>query len=107
MIFLNYNVHACGVSLIGLLMSSIVLKQSSCSCVETLVMLRAKFHVVSRLLTVLKNRDFDAYIVFAANTPLKIIFTLLLHRGLIQVRSQKKPRLHFGESFTLSARTNM
>ena len=27
---------------------------------------------------------------------------MLLHEGLTWVHSQKKPRLHFGESFTLS-----
>ena len=30
------------------------------------------------------------------------VIIMLLYEGLTQVHSQKKPRLHFGESFTLS-----
>ena len=30
------------------------------------------------------------------------VVTMLLHKGLTHIHSQKKPRLHFGESFTLT-----
>ena len=45
--------------------------QCWCSCVETLVMLPAEFHVVSRLLTVLKT-DFDAIVKVPVALPLKM-----------------------------------
>ena len=31
---------------------------------------------------------------------------MLLHKGLTQIHSQKKPNLHFGESFTLRGSKN-
>ena len=90
--------------------------QCSCSCVETLVMLPAKFHVVSSLLTVLKIE----ILMLAWQcpcTPLKIslpenetranlksasfIVIMHLHKGLTHIQSQIKPWLLFGESFTL------
>ena len=67
--------------------------------VETLVILRAKFHVVSSLLGLLK-------IAIARFTTVNLIsasfFVIMnLHKGLTHMQSQIKPRLHFGESFTL------
>ena len=52
----------------------VLIPKCSCSCVETLVMLRAKFHVVSSLLSVLKKRDFDAI----TNLPLALPFGMSL-----------------------------
>ena len=64
-----------------------------------------------------KNSDFDAIIVFAPSTPLKMSLTwklkyghiksgtfvivMLLNKRLTRVQSQKDPRLHFGESANL------
>ena len=90
---------------------------SSCGsvelCVETLVILQATFHVVSSLLSVLKI----VILMLAYALPLKMnlsqkqntvnlesasfVVIMLLHKGLTHIHSQKKPRLHFGESFTL------
>ena len=63
--------------------------QCSCSCLETLVILWAKFHVVSSLPSVLKI----AILMRALIT--------LLHKGLTHIQSQIKPWLLFGKSFTL------
>ena len=78
-------------------------------------MLPAKFHVVSRLLTVLK---IDASVKVPVALPLKIclleneatvnlksasfIVIMLLYEGLTHIQSQITPRLLFGESFTLT-----
>ena len=64
-----------------------------------------------------KNSDFDAIIVFAPSTPLKMSLTwklkyghiksgtfvivMLLNKRLTRAHSQKDPRLHFGESANL------
>ena len=61
-----------------------------------------------------KNRDFDALTENELDPKIKntvnlksasFIVIMLLHEGLTQVHSQKKPRLQFGESFTLSTNT--
>ena len=57
-----------------------------------------------------KHRDFDASVKVPVALPLKMSLTwkqsliviMLLHEHLTRVRSQKDPRLQFGESFTLS-----
>ena len=82
--------------------------QCWCSCVETLVILRAKLHIVSSLLTVLK-KDFDAMVpgphavrwrawgpVSQTMVNLKsasFVVILLLHEGLTHIQSQIKPGL--------------
>ena len=91
--------------------------QCSCSCVETLVILRAKFHVVSSLFSVLKI----VILMLAYECPrtgLKMslpenettvnlrsasfVIIMLLQKGLTDIHSQIKPSFLFGESFTLS-----
>ena len=81
------------------------------------MILRAKFHVVSSLLSVLKI----AILMLASEcpcTPLRIslpknkttvnlksasfVVIVRIHEGLTHIQSQIKPRLLFGESFTLS-----
>ena len=80
------------------------------------MILRAKFHVVSSLLSVLKMAILMTY--ECPCTPLKMslpknettvnlksayfVVILLVHKGLTCIHSQKKPRLHFGESFALN-----
>ena len=78
-------------------------------------MLPAKFHVVSRLLTVLKIEILMLACQCSCN-PLKISFPenetmvnlksfvviMLLHDGWTHIQSQIKLWLLFGESFTLS-----
>ena len=63
-------------------------------------MLRAKFHVVSSLLT-----DFDAsaWVPENENTVYLASFVviMLLHKGFTHIHSQIKPKLLSGESFTL------
>ena len=93
--------------------------QCSCSCVETLVVLRAKFHVASSLLSVLKITIL-MLVYQRPHTPLKIslpknettvnpesasfLVIMLLHEGLTHIQSQIKPLLLFGESFTSKLR---
>ena len=77
----------------------------SCSCVETLVILRAKFHIVSSLLSVLKNSDVDAMVQALlalrkwawpenkTTVNLKsasFVAIMLFHKGLTHIHSQKK-----------------
>ena len=80
------------------------------------MILPAKFHVVSSLLTVLKI-EIDASVKVPIALPLKMSFLenettvnlesasfvviMFLHECLTHIQSQIKPRLHFGESFTL------
>ena len=79
------------------------------------MILQAKFHVVSSLLSVLKI----VILMLAYALPLKMnlsqkqntvnlesasfVVIMLLHKGLTCIHSQKKPRLHFGESFILGS----
>ena len=82
--------------------------QCSCSCVETLVILRAKFHVVTSLLS-----NFDASVPVPHALPenettVKVLLkwasfvVIMLLRDLAHIQSQIKPWLLFGKSFTLS-----
>ena len=94
--------------------------QCSCSCVETLVILRAKLHVVSSLLSVLKIAMLPLICPSTVYSHLKwvwpenentmnlksasFVVIMLLQEGLTHVHSPKKPRLHSGESFTLKGK---
>ena len=67
----------------------------------------------------LVNNDFDASVKMPLKLPLKMslpenvktvnlkgasfMVIMLLHKGFTHKQSQKKPRLHFGESFALFA----
>ena len=80
------------------------------SCVETLVILQAKFHVVSSPLSVLKivlplalhwkwfwpEKENTVNVKSGA-----FVVIMLLNKSLARVHSQKDFRLHFGNSFTL------
>ena len=93
--------------------------QCLCSCVETLVILWAKFHALWSLLSVLKiiilmltkylplARSWKWFWPKNENTVnLKsgvFVLIILLNPHLTQFHSQKDPRLHFGKSFTLSS----
>ena len=70
----------------------------SCSCEETLVILRAKCHVVLSPLSLPENET---------TVNLKsasFIMIMHLHKCLTHIQSQIKPWLLFAESFTLSLR---
>ena len=83
------------------------------------MILEAKFHVVSSLLSVLKIAVLMLELKCPC-TPLKIslpknettvnlksasfIVIMILHEGLTHIQSQIKPCLLFGESFTLTAK---
>ena len=85
------------------------------SCVGTLVILRAKFHAVSSLLSVLKI----VILMLACQCPMQLIeneyvnlesasFVIIMHlqEGLTHIQSQIKPWLLFGESFTFNQYTS-
>ena len=82
------------------------------------MILRAKFHVVSTLLSVIaKNSNFDAVVKVPVALPPKIslpkndttvnlksasfVVIMISYKGLTHIQSQIKPRLLFGESLTL------
>ena len=75
-------------------------------------MLPAKFHVVSRLLTVLKIAVAEVPIALPLKMSLtqtrntvnlkSASFIVIMLSGLTQVHSQKNPRLHFGKSLALT-----
>ena len=86
--------------------------QCSSSCVETLVTLRAKFHVVSSLLSVLNiailstQRSHWKWFCpeqwkYGHLKCAAFIVIMLLNESLTWVHSQKDPRLYFGASFAL------
>ena len=56
-----------------------------------------------------KNSDFDASVKVPVNENMvnlksaSFVVIMCLHEGLTRIHSQQKPRLHFGESFTLTA----
>ena len=83
------------------------------------MILPGKFHVVSSLLSVLKRAILMLSLISPWHSHLKLVWLenektvnlkrasfvviMLLNEGLTHLHSQKKPRLHFGKSFTLSS----
>ena len=73
--------------------------QCLCSCVETLVMLRAKFHVVLSLLSLaISDSVLDFVTMLACQCPMHYNEN---GKGLTHIQSQIKSWLLSGESFTL------
>ena len=63
-----------------------------------MVILRAKFHVVSSLLKVL---NIAILVPLHSIKSASSVVIMYIHEGLTHIQSQIKPQLVFGESFTL------